>query len=627
MLTVSRHIGLGLLLLACSWTAHAQWLPWRRIPSPPAPIASEPFLAGDNSQRLSVFVVTADGAVYQSAQDPANAAFGPWKRLSPPGLVLAASSETNRIAVAKNQDGRLEVFAWNKNGDKLAHMWQITPGGQWSAWVDIEPPSPQWSGADLFAGSNSDGRLEVFVKNGFNSQLFHTWQVAPNGGWESQWHNLQGPPASLQISGKILWQQNADGRQEVFARSNSDDQVWSVAQDQANDGWRPWARSTASGGPKSNPFAVLQNQDGRLELFSRPTIDLWNAWQTSPGEWGSAWANLGSPPGVVPTLAFVRLANGRLAAYSWSTTGLYEITQVAPNSGWNDWKLALPGILDSTSGHPSALFPALDQNNQTVLVALASGRLFVTRAAAEAGSDRLHESVTIEGKRLAVVFDFDTDSCYPSSAIYPNGAVNPGLEEQSSGLTAGCREPSQIGNSNTYYRKATIINNGVVYATHMYALYFMKDKSIATPVDAIGHRHDWEYALVWTTNGVMTHVSYSRHGGVTTEAKSSLALDDGGHVKIVYHKDGGFTHAFRLGLSGEQAENHMGRWVTPVIVDWKTMNGLQASNEKLRQTLNAYNFDEANCSVSDYIFPHEIAKSPPADYPSGSEWKAAAMNQ
>jgi hypothetical protein len=294
---------------------------------------------GDNAQRLSVFVLTSDGAVYQSVQQPAPAsAFAQWVRVSPPGLVLAASFESRRIAAVKNQDGRLEVFAWNKGNGKLAHAWENTPGGQWSEWADIEPPSAQWSGSDVFAGTNADGRIEIFVKNGFNSQLFHTWQGAPNDGWSGQWHNLEGPPPSRQISGRIVWQQNADGRQEVFARSSSNDQVWSVAQDQANDGWRAWTPVTITGGPKSDLHAAVQNQDGRLEIFSRPTVDLWNAWQASPGEWGSAWANLGAPPGVVPTLAVARLANGRLAAWSWSSTGLYEISQVASNTAWCWWR-------------------------------------------------------------------------------------------------------------------------------------------------------------------------------------------------------------------------------------------------------------------------------------------------
>jgi hypothetical protein len=37
----------------------------------------------------------------------------------------------------------------------------------------------------------------------------------------------------------------------------------------------------------------------------------------------------------------------------------------------------------------------------------------------------------------------------------------------------------------------------------MYALYFQKDQVVAG-ADAFGHRHDWEYALAWTRNGVLT---------------------------------------------------------------------------------------------------------------------------
>jgi Necrosis inducing protein (NPP1) len=438
---------------------------------------------------------------------------------------------------------------------------------------------------------------------------------------------LQGPAPSHQLSGAIIWQANADGRQELFARSVVDDRTWSVAQAQANGGWNPWSGVTPSGGPLAAPNVVVRNQDGRLEIFSRRSVDLWNAWQTSPGVWGSAWANLGSPPGVVPTLVVVRLARGRLAAYSWTNTGLFEIAQTAPGSGWSSWK-RVAGLLEPTAGHPTTLVSALDRDGQLVMLAAARGRLYVSRAVVESSIERLPESVSTEAKRFAVVFDFDTDSCYPSPAIFANGVVNPGLEEQTSGLTTNCRDISQLENSNTYYRKATVSRNGVEYSVHMYALYFMKDKWTAAAADAFGHRHDWEYALVWTTNGEVTHVSVSGHGGLSTVLKSEVAFDaaSGGHAKIVYHKDGGLTHAFRFGGGDEQAENHLGKWITPAIVDWKSMSGVQASNERLRQALNAYNFDQANCAVNDYDFPHEVEKKPPPSYPPGSAWKAAATN-
>lgn len=156
----------------------------------------------------------------------------------------------------------------------------------------------------------------------------------------------------------------------------------------------------------------------------------------------------------------------------------------------------------------------------------------------------------------------------------------------------------------------------------MYALYFMKDKDL--PLNQVegagGHRHDWEFALVWTTNGKLTHASFSSHGNVTTKPIGDLHFDGWCPecTKIVYHKDGGSTHAMRFAGKGESAENDLRRWVTPTVVDWHRL----PSNVRL--TLNTHNFGHANCSVNDKNFPQEISKNPPGGYPGGNEWKAAA---
>ena len=53
--------------------------------------------------------------------------------------------------------------------------------------------------------------------------------------------------------------------------------------------------------------------------------------------------------------------------------------------------------------------------------------------------------------------DFDSDGCYQTSAIDPNGNVNPG--HGATGTPQGdCRDPHQLENSNTYSRKRC--NNG-----------------------------------------------------------------------------------------------------------------------------------------------------------------------
>lgn len=264
-----------------------------------------------------------------------------------------------------------------------------------------------------------------------------------------------------------------------------------------------------------------------------------------------------------------------------------------------------------------------------VAVSLVSGCRSSSESASLAARpfQKLPEAASDEAKLFAVAFDFDTDSCYPSPAISTRGELNPGLP---SGVVyvRPCRERSQLTNSNTYHREVSIRRRGRTYTVHMYALYFMVDRNWAG-----GHRHDWEYALVWLTDGRLTHGSRSAHGGLKTLPVAELEFDPGRRntLKIVYHKNWGRTHAFRFAHSDERgdenAENHLRRWVTPTLVDWFEMKSDDVSNRQLRRKLNNHDFGSANCSVNNHNFPNNIAKNPPAGYPSPLEWREAIERQ
>lgn len=237
--------------------------------------------------------------------------------------------------------------------------------------------------------------------------------------------------------------------------------------------------------------------------------------------------------------------------------------------------------------------------------------------------DKLPESIDRSAKELAVVFDFDTDACYPSPAVSRTGEQNGGLKPTGS-ITGQCRRTDQLTNSNTYYRKKCVPKEGVTYCVHMYALYFKKDQAASIfGVGVGGHRHDWEFALLWTRNGQLTHASYSTHGKVITKPKSELHFDAGKEntVKIVYHLDDPGTHSFRFAKKDETAENDLKRWITPTLVDWETMSSDHITNQVLRMKFNQFDYGDANCSFNDANFEREIAKNPPVGYPT---WEKSA---
>src|SRR5690349_18462763 len=77
-------------------------------------------------------------------------------------------------------------------------------------WSDWAPLPGATINTDPVPAINVDGRLEVFAR-GSDSNLWHIWQLAPNGNW-STWENLgRGPLNAVTATGL-----NLDGRLEVF---------------------------------------------------------------------------------------------------------------------------------------------------------------------------------------------------------------------------------------------------------------------------------------------------------------------------------------------------------------------------------------------------------------------------
>ncbi|MFT4045374.1 MAG: NPP1 family protein [Solimonas sp.] len=218
----------------------------------------------------------------------------------------------------------------------------------------------------------------------------------------------------------------------------------------------------------------------------------------------------------------------------------------------------------------------------------------------------------VDAESIAPVFDFDTDGCYPSAAISRTGEQNGGLSPTGA-LGGSCRSSTFLTTSNTYHRYVCQTSDGSSYCGHLYALYFLKDQLVANVKS--GHRHDFEYVIVWTTDGTITHASYSTHGNVSTSAIGDLETESG-HVKAVYHKDGVGSHCMRWAKTGETAENDYGYWVTPIIASWYEMSGDGVTNAEMRSALDSFDYGDANAEVNDTRFLAQILKGLPDGYPT-----------
>lgn len=224
----------------------------------------------------------------------------------------------------------------------------------------------------------------------------------------------------------------------------------------------------------------------------------------------------------------------------------------------------------------------------------------------------------VDAYSISPVFDFDTDGCLPSAGISRTGQKNGGLKPTGS-LGGSCRSSDFLNSSNTFHRYACLNASGNRYCGHMYALYFEKDQLFAG-IES-GHRHDWEFAVIFTTNGTITHGSFSSHGDVVTTAAAELPFENG-HLKIAYHKDGVSTHVFRWAMDNEIAENPYGYWVTPEIVSWYHFTGDGISNSTMRNTMNGFDYGDANMPVTDSHFLSNLNEAKPASYPEFTQASA-----
>ncbi len=210
------------------------------------------------------------------------------------------------MAVARNADGRMEVFA-RGNDRALIHIWQVGPNTGWTdEWRSL--------GGRLHSvpavGRNIDGRLEVFGI-GDNNTIWHIWQIVPNGIW-SGWHDL-GVGGVLLVAPVVA--HNADGRLEVFSI---------VVPDDVNEACCTTSTRVGVGASPAGPTGRPSEDPPRALLSRRrdPTFPSSMSAETptavskrsplhtmapsgKPGNepnsrrpW-SDWAPLGSPPGKV----------------------------------------------------------------------------------------------------------------------------------------------------------------------------------------------------------------------------------------------------------------------------------------------------------------------------------------
>ena len=301
---------------------------------------------------------------------------GDWDSLGKPDDLLALRRWP---AVAANHDGRLEVVVV---GSVFWNNWQH-PSGAWVGWHSLEkPPVDAWTIGSSALARNEDGRLELFTKTQ-DGTLWHRWQSERGAGPWREWHSLGKPGGQkfgvLDIPPTVV--SNTGGRLELFVLGD-DSNVWHCWQTVPNGGWSSWSPLEAPNNELTGDPAVVRNKDGRLELFAAGG-GIWHRRQAEPGQgpW-EAWYPLG---GVGQTSSFGAAvgahADGRLVVFTLAITAdgdreVWQLEQTPPNDEWSEWKsFGRPAKMhpgEPISSLANIVFPSLVSDGQGRLVLMSA---------------------------------------------------------------------------------------------------------------------------------------------------------------------------------------------------------------------------------------------------------------
>lgn len=273
-------------------------------------------------------------------------------------LAAAPAAAWSQLWTGTNSDGRLEVFLRGGDG-QLWHAYQTAAGNSfsWSGWYSLGGYTP----GQAAVASNSDGRLEVFMRGG-DGAMWHAFETAAGSssswsGWYSMGGSWPGDPAVV-LDGQ--------GRLELFARGG-DGQLWDAYETQTGNS-ASWSGFYALGGysPRDPVATVLPS--GAVDVYEvGGDAAVWHKHETASGSassW-SGWSSLGgiTPGEPAPTLesdgrvdVFVRGQDGQL----WHD---YE-TAAGSAQSWSGWQ-GLGGL--------SYLDPVLDRNSDGRLEMLVVG--------------------------------------------------------------------------------------------------------------------------------------------------------------------------------------------------------------------------------------------------------------
>lgn len=306
----------GALWISQQTSAGGSWSPWTSLGG--AGLGVLDVVSRTNGGDAAFITsITPDNSIWMTGQTNWN---GPWS----PWFGLGGTIESFEPTIYP--DGTMAVFAISAGS--LWTIWQTNSGGNtnWSAWTSLGG-----SGfATLHVVMQTNGTAVVYGMGPAGNNIWTIWQTSPEGAWSS-WVNLGGTITKFEPT------MYPDGTLALYAISGGS--LWTKWQTSAGDpgaNWSEWA--TLGGAGLANVHMVMQPNGAAVAYaMGAPGGSIWTIWQTMPkGAW-SSWASLG---GVISDFKPILQYNGSLSIYAISDGSCWTIGQTIggnPGANWSSW--------------------------------------------------------------------------------------------------------------------------------------------------------------------------------------------------------------------------------------------------------------------------------------------------
>lgn len=336
-----------------------QWDQWRSLGSPPGgfdppPGGGEISVARNADGRLEAAVIRYDMTVWHAWQVTPG---GPWSGWASLGKSDKAGSRSSGPVLALGANGCLSLLVeiagviWHRRQRSVSR----SPWTPWESLGTIPGEHVRFDRITPVVDTNVDGRLEVFFSQ--FDELWHVWQTTPGGNW-SPWASL-GQPTEMTSetaeggAGKPIDKHRVgrarDGRLFVFGSLPDGTVCCRSQQFPGRTPWTPWAALPLDPDGHRREIAVGRQNDGRLAVFAMAAAPAQPqpTWLIQQAEQDDTWttAKIGgmlTPPDfadkAVTQPQVVSDADGRLVLVGrvQFDTAIYLMAQTEPNGTWLD---------------------------------------------------------------------------------------------------------------------------------------------------------------------------------------------------------------------------------------------------------------------------------------------------